>query len=358
MKRILIIGFSKIKYMPYFNFYYENLNHKLFSIDVLYWNRDGKYEDLSNYSGCKFFSYDGIMSDNAPKYKKIMHFYKFRELEKVMLQSNKYDYVICLHTFSGMLISNLLINYYKYRYVFDYRDSTYEKYPYFGKRIKELSSNSLYTFVSSDGFRRFLPNNNNIITTHNILTDSLRHRKKIRTSANVIRIAFWGFIRDEKTNIAIIDRISVDKRFELHYYGKEQETVNLLKIHVRKNNISNVFFHGEYNPNDRYEFVKQTDLIHNVFFDENMMIAMGNKFYDGLIFYIPILCAKGSFMGQIATQSGIGLECSPFSDSFCEDVYHYYTSLNYDAFCENCDENLSSIMKEYENAKSIVNQIG
>ena len=59
-----------------------------------------------------------------------------------------------------------------------------------------------------------------------------------------------------------------------------------------------MFFHGEYKPEDRYTFVRSTDLIHNIYKDRNMMLAMGNKYYDGLIFYIPQLCMKGSFMGE------------------------------------------------------------
>ena len=46
-----------------------------------------------------------------------------------------------------------------------------------------------------------------------------------------------------------------------------------------------MFFHGDYKPEDRYTFVRNTDLIHNIYKDGNMMLAMGNKYYDGLIFY-------------------------------------------------------------------------
>ena len=45
--KILIMGFSKIKYMPYMNFYLENINADKNDVHLLYWNRDLKPEDVS-----------------------------------------------------------------------------------------------------------------------------------------------------------------------------------------------------------------------------------------------------------------------------------------------------------------------
>ena len=74
-----------------------------------------------------------------------------------------------------------------------------------------------------------------------------------------------------------------------------------LKSFTQKLGASNVVFHGEYNPKERYRFVQNTDVIHNIYSEsENMMSALSNKFYDGVIFYKPLLCMEGSFMGAIA----------------------------------------------------------
>lgn len=354
MKKILIIGFSKIKYMPYFNFYYDNIDKDIFDIDVVYWNRDGKNEDLTHYKDCSFFSYNGIMSDNSPKLHKVKHFLKFRKFEKQVLKKSDYDYVICLHTFPGMLINHFLVKHYYKRFIFDYRDSTYEKIKFFQNKIIELSSSSLFTFVSSDGFRKYLPKDTNVITTHNILIDSLNYRQKNHQTTNVVRLSYWGFIRDEKTNIAIIDKIAADARFELHYYGKEQEIALSLKKHVVENDIKNVFFHGEYSPKDRYDFMKNTDLLHNVFLDDNMMIAMGNKYYDGIIFYIPLLCSQDSFMGKRATNAGVGFECNPYDTDFTEKIYQYYSNLNKEQFWEKCDIELKTVLNEYDKGAEII----
>ncbi len=88
------------------------------------------------------------------------------------------------------------------------------------------------------------------------------------------------------------------------------------------------FFHGEYTPEQRYEFVRNTDLIHNLYRDGNTMLAMGNKYYDGVIFYLPQLCMNSSFMAEKAKKADVGFECDPSEDDFCNKVYNYYSALD------------------------------
>ena len=43
--KILIVGFAKIKYMPYLNVYLENIDRVKNDVHLVYWNRDMKQED-------------------------------------------------------------------------------------------------------------------------------------------------------------------------------------------------------------------------------------------------------------------------------------------------------------------------
>ena len=188
-----------------------------------------------------------------------------------------------------------------------------------------------------------------IHTTHNLLTDSLSHRdEKLLhgTKSEKIRMAFWGFIRYEEINKEIIKKICNDERFELHYYGREQQTALNLKKYVAEIGAENIFFHGEYKPSERYEFVKNTDILNNVYSDNNAMLAMGNKYYDGIIFYIPQLCMKGSFMGECARKAGVGYACNPYDDDFADVVYEYYKLTDREEFNKNCDEELAKVQEE------------
>lgn len=360
--KILIVGFTKLKYMPYMNFYLDNIDTKKNDVHILYWNRDLKEEDVSKFKDVTLHEFKCYQEDDVSKLSKITSFVRYRKYALKELNKTEYDFIYVLHSLTGVLITDKLKKCYKNKYIFDYRDSTYEGFSPFKKVVASLVENSYATFVSSDAFRIYLPESekDKIYTSHNILEDSLNHREEKEeygVPSEKIRIAFWGFIRHEEINLEIIRKVSKDKRFELHYYGREQQVAKNLKNYVADNNIENVFFHGEYKPEDRYEFVRRTDIIHNIYKDANMMLAMGNKYYDGAIFRIPQICMEDSFMGKTATESGIGFQCDPYKDSFTEDVYKYYISLDKNDFTKNCDEDVNRFMKEYETGYKIIKNI-
>lgn len=357
--KILIVGLSKIKYMPYLNFYLDAINHAKHEIHVCYWNRDGKKEEIPSVVNTYFHEYVFAQFTSVSKIQKIKPFILFKRFVLKIMDEEQFDFVIFLHTLSGMLIQSRLK---RGNYIFDYRDSTYEFFQPFKKNVEILVKNSYAVFVSSDGFRKFLPEkySDKIYTSHNLLPDSLNHRNdraERATLSDKIRIAFWGFIRDEKINMEIIKKIACDKDFELHYYGREQQTALTLKKYIIDNEIENVFFHGEYNPEDRYQFMLSTDIIHNLYSDRNMMLAMGNKYYDGIIFRIPQLCMSGSFMGAAAENAGVGLMCDPYKDDFLDKIKLYYRNINREKFNKCCDDNLKYVLDEFQRGIDVLKNI-
>lgn len=357
--KILILGFTKLKYMPYLNFYLENMNKEKNEINVVYWNRDLMDEDVKSFNDIILHEFRCFQEDDVSKIKKLNSFRKYRKYVIGLLNKESFDCLVILHSLTGVLIADHLKKSYKYRYIFDYRDSTYEKITAFKKIVESLTRYSYATFVSSNAFRRFLPNNcdSKIFTSHNMLLDSLNFRdeKKIYGKrSDKIRISFWGLIRHEEVNRKVIDRISEDDRFELHYYGREQQTAARLKDYVIRNKIENVFFHGEYKPEERYMFVRNTDLIHNIYYDNNTMLAMGNKFYDSIIFYLPQLCMTGSYMGELAEKFGVGLQCDPNLEDFCHTIYKYYSNLEQKKLENDCDKSLSFICEEIRQGAKII----
>lgn len=359
MKKILIMGFTKIKYMPYINFYLESIDKDRNDIHILYWNRDLQDEDLSEYKSFTIHEFRCYQEDDVSKISKISSFLKYRKFVYKVIQKNKFDLIFVLHSLPGVLLSDVLTRQYQDKFIFDYRDSTYESISIFKKIVGDLVKKSKVTFVSSDGFRKFLPLEceSKIFTSHNLLKESLEHRtdKEINgISSDKIRIAFWGFIRHEEINRVIIEKISLDKRFELHYYGREQQVALNLKKYVNDINATNVYFHGEYQPEDRYKFILTTDIIHNIYYDDNTMLAMGNKYYDGIIFRIPQICMQGSFMGKCASEREIGIECNPNANDFCDKIYSFYQKLNWKSFYENCNKELQKIYKEYSDGAAFI----
>ena len=346
--KILIMGFAKLKYMPYLNFYLDHIDCKKHEVQVLYWNRDCCDELIPN-KPISFHEFKRFQDDDVPKANKIRNFIKYRNYAIRILKQD-YDFIIVLHSIPGVLTHKFLIKHYAGRFIYDYRDYTYEGIRFYKKLIHSLVNNSYKTFVSSDAFRINLPKTSKISTSHNILLDSLNHRdEKLKNGvpSDKIRIAFWGFIRHEPVNRKIIEQVSKDSRFELHYYGKEQDVAKRLKQYSVDIGAGNVTFHGEYKPEDRYELVRSADLIHNIYHDTNMMLAMGNKYYDGAIFYIPQLCMKGSFMGEQAMKAGIGIKCDPYDNGFLDEVWVYYKSISKDEFNKKCDDEVERVKRQY-----------
>ena len=360
--KILIVGFSKIKYMPYMNFYLENIDTVSNDLHLLYWNRDLKEENTDFLSGITLHEFCCKQDDDVAKLSKIGSFIKFRKYVKRVIKKGKFDFIIVLHSLPGVLICDLLRRNYKNKYIFDYRDSTYEGFPPFKKVVGNLVENSSATFVSSDAFRRFLPIEckDKIFTSHNMLMDSLNHRDEKKNhgiESDKIRVSFWGFIRHEEINRELIKKISADARFELHYYGREQQVALNLKQYSKEINAQNVFFHGEYKPEDRYEFVRTTDIIHNVYNDANTMLAMGNKYYDAAIFYIPIMSMRGAFMADMAGKAGIGFDVDPYDDDFTDKLFDEYSVINNGEFAKRCDEELERVLTEYKSGSLLIREL-
>lgn len=351
--KILVIGFTKIKYMPYMNFYLDNLETVSNDVHLLYWNRDLQEENTLALSDVTCHEFRCFQEDDVSKLSKLRSFAKFRHFALRTIKEGKFDFIIFLHSLTGVLIADELRRHYANRYIFDYRDSTYEGFLPFKQIVGLLVKRSYATFVSSDAFRRFLPKSEaaKIYTSHNLLVDSLNHRddkEKYGIPSPKIRIAFWGFIRHEEINREIIRKIAADQRFELHYYGREQQVAKNLKAFSQEIGAANIYFHGEYKPEDRYKFILQTDIIHNIYFDSNMMLAMGNKYYDGIIFRIPQICMVGSYMGDRVTSAGIGLSCTPYDEHFTDNLYLFYTKLDRDKFNCNCDDECIQMTDEYQ----------
>lgn len=358
MKKVLILGFAKAAYMPYLNFYLEALDGRA-ELHVVTWQRDHTPDQkLSDH--IVIHSFQREQKDEGGKFSKLGNFARYRAFVRTLLKQQSFDRIIVLHTLPGVLLADTLCREFRGRFLFDYRDYTYEGFAPFRALVGRLVRASFATFVSSDAFRPVLPDLEKVYTSHNLLTDSLNHRA-VRSSLPrehaPLRIAFWGFIRHEDLNRQLIELLGGDDRFELHYYGREQQTAWKLKALAEARHDSNVFFHGAYLPEDRYTFAAQTDLIHNMYEnDPATQKAMGNKYYDGIVFRIPQLCTKGSYMGERVTEERTGLALELSAPDAAEQIIRYYSGLDWSRFEQACDLTVSLCRKQYMEGREIIRQ--
>lgn len=356
--KILILGFSKLKVMPYLNFYLNAIDKEKNEVHVIYWNRDLRDEDISNFQGVKLFEFRRDMLDSAPFLEKIKKFFYYRKFVKEILKINNYDLFISLYPHPGLTIFDLLFFKFKKRYILDFRDVSIEFNSFFRFLVGKLAQNAIAVFVSSEAFCEYLPKKDiNIYLSHNMLVDSLKHRdiRNEESLNKVIRISYWGLVRHIALNKIIIGKLANDNRFELHFYGKEPKSD--LRDFARSIGAKNVFFHGEYQPKERYDFVRKTDMLHNVFDDRNMRMAVSNKYYDGIIFRIPQICFINSHMGNLCKVHKIGLPVDPYSDEFADILYKYYRFLDRKDFCNKCDIELNRVLNEYDHGHEFLSKL-
>jgi len=357
--KILFVGIGKIMYMPYLNFYIEFLKNTSYKNEyhLFYWQRDNN-PDLpapSNFS--KVFKYSGFTHGKNSVVSKIGHFLKFRKMGGKIIRTNTYDKIVFLHSVPAVLLEKYLKNK-RIKYILDYRDFSHENLLFYKKIISRLVFNSEFTYISSPGFRKYLPKSNKIYQVHNISNESMDYfskRKIINSKKETINISFWGRIRHYKINKLLISKIANNNRFILNYHGLEQKDAIKLKKYCKKKNIKNVFFCGEYFPDERLKFANNTDLLHN-FYDNNVRTinALGNKYYDGIVFKIPQLCNEGSFMGTMVSNSGLGISMNIKDPMFADKLLNYLNELNYEVFYNNCAQEMKKINIEQTQAAELL----
>lgn len=354
--KVLLLGFGKIAYMPYMNFYLDQLkNNTECEVELIYWDRDGKKDADVPKVIKKAYKFEAYLEEQLPFRKKMKFFLKYRKFALNVLRKNKYDKIIVLHTTPGLTLLDCLTFKYKNKYLLDFRDVSYEYIYLYRKLVEVLVKYSYLTFVSSDAFRKFLPDKKNIYTIHNYLEDSLRYemiRKEKERKQSVLRISYWGLVRQVEINKKLIDAIGNDLRFELHYYGRMQQDGREMQEYTKRRGYTNVFFHGQYMPEDRYSFAMKTDIIHNVYdCGHTTGNAMGNKYYDGVIFGIPQICTEGSHMGDLVQEKKVGMTIDLNDSSITDKIWRYYNDMSWDAFEQRCKDEVIRIKVEQNETK-------
>ena len=354
--RVLLLGFGKIAYMPYMNFYLDTLQTiDDVETDLIYWDRDGKPDAAIPSQINRTFKFEAHLEEQLPFKKKLKYFAKYRYFALKILKNNEYNRIIVLHTTPGMTLIDYLCRHYNGRFILDFRDISHETNSVYRTLVGKLVNASAVTYVSSNAFRKYLPEIEKIYTIHNYLEDSLKHqnlRQEKNGTSDRIRISYWGLVRQVEVNKKFMDALGNDARFELHYYGRMQQDGREMEAYAKAKAYSNIYFHGQYMPEERYEFAARTDMIHNVYdLDNTMKNAMPNKYYDGIIFSIPQISTKGSHMGDIITNRGVGTVIDLDSQSIADDLWNYYKGIDWIQFEKKCSVALQTVLSEQNIAK-------
>lgn len=347
--------------MPYLYFYLHVLesSSNINEYHLLYWQRDTSLDVAVPSVFSIIYKYSGVISKRNKLLLKIPHFLSFREKARRIIKSNHYDKVVFLHSTPGLLLYKILRKN-KTPYLLDYRDFSHENIGFYKKSIESLTLKSELTLISSPGFRVYLPKTNKIYNVHNLSEIDFLSKpsnEKIRMSCSPFIIRYWGIIRHSEINLTLIGKIANDSRFELHYHGREQEEAIILKHYCSIKGVKNVYFHGEYLPQEREKFAANTHMIHNLYDNRHRALnALGNKFYDGILFHLPQLCAEGSYMGEQVAKLDLGLVIDLNNGNVADIIYDFLKKLDYQKFDARCVSALNEIKDEQRDARELLKQ--
>jgi glycosyltransferase involved in cell wall biosynthesis len=360
-KKILILLTDKMKYIPAAKVYLDALAGQSNEVHIVSWNRNGLPDEALG-EDAVLHELRRPQPDQIPLRKKIPGYLTYRGFIIKTVREVKPDFIISVQISPLIIIADVILLHFRNRFLIDYRDAISINNPLVHRLTNMLSRHAKYTFVSSDGFRRFFDAPDALYTIHNITYEDGRFRDIRREAggrnAQTIKVLYVGMIRGCRNMLELIEGLAEDSRFELVFRGVEQEDAKALRRICAEKKYSNVFFRGAYpSSRDRRDAFQAADMIVNIMPSERNRHCMHNKYYDGITFYLPQVCTAGTFNGEMAEQKGVGAALNPHSPRFADELYEYYRGIDWPAFYESCDAELARVKNEMEQTLALLKDI-
>jgi len=186
-----------------------------------------------------------------------------------------------------------------------------------------LSKRSKKVIFTSEGFYRkhyaFLPESQVVIIENRFKTyGKVKPLNSIPTDK--IRLAYIGSFRYAQIIAGLIRVVQRHPEYELDFYGDGFADI-VAGIKSAAETSPNVHYHGPYmNPVDLEPIYTKTNLNFAAYDNslDNEKVAMPNKFYESGYFNIPIVCAKGTFVGEKTIEMQMGWTIEPDEQSIEE----------------------------------------
>lgn len=347
MTKVCLVLPCNIYVAPFYYKYERILTEMNVIFDLIIWDRKGIVETSKG----RMLVYTDVVKSNNRKKGKIISFIKFGFFVKRMIKENKYEKIFVLSSYSGTMafLSYFLSKKYNKNYWLDIRDYTYESSNIYKCLMKKVIDNAYKVAISSIGFKSFLPFHEYILV-HNFdysstTVENIDLTKHIAIN-KPIRISFIGNIRYYEINKKIMKLFMNDDRYVLQFFG---EGIQELEKFAYDNEIKNTKFHDRFDSIHTMDFYKMTDIINNVYGNEDVALrtAISNKFYYSIYLQLPILVSSETYMEELCKTSGLGYTFNQ-NDNFTNDLYNWYLNLDRKLISENCSIILKKVIKENE----------
>lgn len=340
---VALVFCGDLKYCPYIKRYIERLDLYKIDYSVYFWNRGGFNLDLPTNYHCY-----GSSSDlSKGKLWKLFDFIKFRNWLIEKLNSDKPDKIVALSTLTGVILGKKL--YHKeIPYVFDIRDYSYEHIALFAYIEKKLIENSVFTAISSKGFKSFLPACDYVVA-HNFNRKDITGSKSFKKQESKISFVWNGVVRFFEFQKNYLDALKNDPRFEIVFHGDGPD-LDLYKAYCKREGFNNIVFTGSYNNDKKEELLRNAGILNNCYgYTQNegnkLKYAVSNRFYDGIIYHIPQLVEPFGFKSEWTKEAGIGISI-PIDKNFANKLFDYYKNIDAREFDKACNKTLEQVIRE------------
>lgn len=348
--KICIIGTSNIKHISLISLYTRYFDKEGISYDIIYLDR---YCIDEKTNANHVYRYSQLTPSG--RLGKLKMFWRFRRYVKNILTKNDYAYVITWQTTGAYLFADILLRWYKNRFVINIRDYVIENNIVFRAILKKLVKKSYFTTISSDGFRSFLPKAEyiKVNSVNEDLLENMYGRPLVKEGA--IKIGFAGNCRYFRESFKLIDALANDNRFELWYCGTNSD---VLEDYALKRMINNVRTMPTFDPKDTIDIMSDFNIVNSAFGSDAMdnSTLMPIRLYTAIAIHRPILVNSNTQLAKEVTKGHIGYVIEDYA-TLADDLYSYYLALETESFSRACEEYLRTARKENELFYSVVSRM-
>lgn len=323
---------------PYAKIYTDILDEKGIFYEIISWNRDGKDPLYKNGFNLK--------NDSTFRFNKLLPYLMYLKFIKKIINENNYNKLIVFGPQLGIFLYPFLLNKYKKKFIFDFRDLSIEQLPFFKFIFKKMLSISYLNVISSEGFLKYLPKNDFIIS-HNF-SDIC---KKKYSSENIfkdekINILTIGSIRNYNSNLEVIKSLSNKENVNLYFVGNGIVS-DMLKKFAEENKIENIFFHGFYEKNEEEKFINGANFL-NIYMPKikSHDSLMSNRFYNALIYKRPMIVTNKSIQGDYVEEYKLGLSLDNCNNLY-EEIINYKKEFDFSTFDNSSNDLLTVFKNDY-----------
>lgn len=335
-----IIFCSTLNMCPYADKYIDACKKLNIPYEVILWDRSGNAVDVPS----NFKVYCEESNVYTSKWRKIGAFLRFRRFLKKTLSENSYEKLIMLTTLPAVLCYSELKKNYRGKYIFDFRDMSFEQYGIYNWLVGKICRNSAFTCLSSPGFAEILGQKDYVVANNFRYADIKRASAQMKKTVEPIQLLNIGVSRGEQFNKELADVFGNDPRFSVHIVGMGNDTPGFLE-YVKQ--YSNIHVVGTYNNEDKQRYIQEADMLLYYYpCSFNCNVALANKYYDGLIYKKPLIGNIHTYSGKRVVQKKVGIALDLKDKTFADQVYAYMQKMDEEEYLHAAKLELNQVLAE------------